>query len=74
MISGFRDPGREEWFSDDVLQKAKTARLYIEHLYRSQSQSFRERRDRCDEALVESPQIFRAHHLYTHHSYHFSGD
>jgi len=39
-------PEGDEYFDDEVLQKARTARLYIEHLYRSQSQSFRERQDR----------------------------
>lgn len=48
MIPGVRDAPREEYFSDDVLQRAKTARIYIEHLYRSQSQHFRERLDRFD--------------------------
>lgn len=38
--------GNQQYFSDEVLQKAKTARLYIEHLYKSQSQSFRERLNR----------------------------
>ncbi len=37
----------EEYFSDEVLSKAKTAKVYIEHLYKVQSQNFRERRDRC---------------------------
>jgi hypothetical protein len=46
MIPGTRDAKRDDWFSDEVLQKAKTARMYIEHLYRSQSQNFRERQDR----------------------------
>lgn len=46
MIPGGRGVPGEEYFSDEVLQKAKTARLYIEHLYKSQSQSFRERQDR----------------------------
>jgi len=45
MLPGVPEvPG--EFFSDEVLQKAKTARMYIEHLYRSQSQNFRERQDR----------------------------
>ena len=38
--------GSDEYFSDEVLQKAQTARRYIEHLYKVQSQNFRERRDR----------------------------
>ena len=46
MIPGTRGVHGEEYFSDETLQKAKTARLYIEHLYRSQSQNFKERRDR----------------------------
>jgi hypothetical protein len=46
MIPGARGAHGEEYFSDEVLQKAKTARMYIEHLYRSQSQNFKERRDR----------------------------
>eukprot|EP00887_Chlorella_sp_A99_P006258 scaffold3.g6258.t1 len=36
----------DEYFSDEVLQKAKTAKIYIEHLYRVQSQNARERQDR----------------------------
>ena len=43
--------GSQQYFSDEVLQKAKTARLYIEHLYKSQSQSFRERLNRYSNVL-----------------------
>ena len=38
--------GGDEYFSDEVLQKAQTARRYIEHLYKVQSQNFKERKDR----------------------------
>lgn len=37
----------EYLFTDEVLQKAKTARVYIEHLYKVQSQNQQERLDRC---------------------------
>ncbi|GAB4822162.1 hypothetical protein N2152v2_009208 [Parachlorella kessleri] len=37
---------QEEYFSEEVLAKAKTARVFIEHLYKVQSQNFRERRER----------------------------
>ena len=37
----------EEYFSDEVLEKAGTARSYIEHLYKVQSQNYKERQDRC---------------------------
>lgn len=43
---------QEEYFSEEVLQRAKTARMYIEHLYKSQSQHFRERLDRCAPAAA----------------------
>ncbi len=36
----------EEVFSEEVLQRAKTARVYIEHLSKVQSQTHQERRDR----------------------------
>lgn len=36
----------QQFFSEEVLERAKTAKLYIEHLYKSQSQNFRERLDR----------------------------
>jgi hypothetical protein len=40
-------PGHhEEQFSEEVLAKAKTARVFIEHLYKVQSQNFKERRER----------------------------
>jgi hypothetical protein len=35
-----------EQFSEEVLQKAKTARTYIEHVYRVQRQNFEGRRER----------------------------
>lgn len=37
----------DEYFSEEVLQKAKTAKAYIEHLYKVQSERVQERRDRC---------------------------
>lgn len=43
-VSSGRDP--VPYFSDELLEKAKTARMYIENLYRAQGQNFRERRDR----------------------------
>lgn len=36
----------DEYFSDEVLQYAKTARAYIEHLYKVQNQHSKERKDR----------------------------
>jgi serine/threonine kinase 38 len=39
-------PPGDDFFSEEVLQRAKTAKLYIEHLYKAQSQHFRERLDR----------------------------
>ncbi|PSC69607.1 serine threonine kinase 19 [Micractinium conductrix] len=36
----------EEVFSEETLAKARTARIYIEHLYKVQSQNVKERRDR----------------------------
>ncbi|WPT14046.1 Serine/threonine-protein kinase 38-like [Picochlorum sp. SENEW3] len=36
----------QQFFSEEVLERAKTAKMYIEHLYKSQSQNFRERLDR----------------------------
>lgn len=41
-----RSGGQEQHFSEEVLDRCKTAKLYIEHLYKSQSQSFKERLDR----------------------------
>ena len=41
-----RSGGQEQHFSEEVLERCKTAKLYIEHLYKSQSQSFKERLDR----------------------------
>lgn len=36
-----------EEFSEETLAKARTAKIYIEHLYKVQSQNVKERRDRC---------------------------
>ena len=36
----------EELFSEETLAKARTAKIYIEHLYKVQSQNVKERRDR----------------------------
>lgn len=36
-----------ETFSEETLAKARTAKIYIEHLYKVQSQNVKERRDRC---------------------------
>jgi hypothetical protein len=36
----------EEYFTDEVLQNAKTARAYIEHLYKSQGQNIKDRQER----------------------------
>jgi serine/threonine kinase 38 len=47
-------------FSEDILQRAKTAKLYIEHLYKSQSQHFKERihrRSKLEEALNENEKV-----------------
>jgi hypothetical protein len=41
-----------EEFSEETLAKARTAKIYIEHLYRVQSQNVKERRDRCAPAPV----------------------
>ena len=35
-----------ETFSEETLAKARTAKIYIEHLYKVQSQNVKERRDR----------------------------
>lgn len=37
----------DEVFSEETLAKARTAKIYIEHLYKVQSQNVKERRDRC---------------------------
>lgn len=36
----------DEYFSEEVLAKAKTAKVYIEHLYKVQSQHHKDRKDR----------------------------
>lgn len=36
----------EEVFTEETLAKARTAKIYIEHLYKVQSQNVKERRDR----------------------------
>ena len=36
----------EELFSEETLAKARTAKIYIEHLYKVQSHNVKERRDR----------------------------
>ena len=38
---------QDEYLSEETLAKARTARVYIEHLYKVQSQNFKERQDRC---------------------------
>ena len=37
----------EESFSEETLAKARTAKIFIEHLYHVQGQNVKERRDRC---------------------------
>ena len=47
----------DEYFSDEVLQKAKTARVYIEHLYKVQGQNHRERLDRRARRAASAPPL-----------------
>ena len=44
--SSARGVPMEELFSEETLAKARTAKIYIEHLYKVQSQNVKERRDR----------------------------
>ena len=47
-----------QYFSDEVLEKAKTAKMYIEHLYKSQSRHFKERlnrRSQLEQQLQSEP-------------------
>ncbi|PRW59736.1 serine threonine- kinase tricorner-like [Chlorella sorokiniana] len=49
-----------ETFSEETLAKARTAKIYIEHLYKVQSQNVKERRDRraaLEQELQSYPQL-----------------
>ena len=43
---GSRTTSTDSEFSEETLAKARTAKIYIEHLYKVQSQNVKERRDR----------------------------
>jgi hypothetical protein len=51
----------QDEFTEEVLAKAKTARMYIEHLYKVQSQNTKERRDRWAGSWLTSPPSVNSH-------------